>query len=47
MKHTLANKLRCLSDKEVAKSIIEGTYKIPTDLYNGTKLILEEFRKTG
>ena len=38
----LPNKLRCLSDKDIAKSIIEGTYKIPTDLDEATQLILEE-----
>ena len=36
-----------LSDKEVAKSIIEGMYNIPTDLDNATKLVLEEIGKMG
>jgi hypothetical protein len=40
-------KLRYLSDEEVARSIIEGTYNIPTDLDNATKLILEEIGKMG
>ena len=31
-KHALANKFRYLEDEELAKSIVEGTYKIPTDL---------------
>ena len=47
MKHTLAAKLRYLSDKELARSIIEGTYHIPTDLDDATKLILEEIGKIG
>ena len=47
MKHALGVKLRYLSDKEVARSIIEETYGIPTDLDNATKLILEEIGKTG
>ena len=46
-KHTLAAKLRCLSDKEVVKSRIEGTCDIPTDLNNTTKLILEEIGRIG
>ena len=41
MKHTLGAKLRYLSDKEVARSIIEGTYDLPTDLDSATKLILK------
>ena len=47
MKHKLGVKLRYLSDEEVARSIIEGTYDIPTDLDNATKLILEEIGKMG
>ena len=47
MKHALGVKLRYLSDEEVARSIIEGTYDIPTDLDNATKLILEEIGKMG
>ena len=47
MKHKVGVKLRYLSDKEVARSIIEGTYDIPTDLDNATKLILEEIGKMG
>ena len=47
LKHVLDVKLRYLSDKEVARSIIEGTYDIPTDLDNATKLILEEIGRIG
>ena len=47
MKHTLSAKLRYLSGKEVARSIIDGRYDIPTDLDNVTKLILEEIGKQG
>ena len=47
MKHTLGAKLRYLSGKGVVRSIIEGTYDIPTDLDNATKLILEEIGKLG
>ena len=39
MKHALGVKLRYLSDEEVARSIIEGTYDIPTDLDNATKCL--------
>ena len=35
----LGAKLRYLPDKEVARLIIEGTYNIPTDLDDATKLI--------
>ena len=45
MKHALANKLRYLEDEELAKSIVEGTYKTPTDLDEGTKYILQEIVK--
>ena len=45
MKHSLGVKLRYLLDKDVARSIIEGTYDIPTGLDNVTKLILKEIRK--
>ena len=34
-------------DKEVAKSRIEGTCDIPTDLDNATKLIFKEIGKIG
>jgi hypothetical protein len=35
-------RLRYLSNKVMARSIITGTYKIPTDMDPSTKLILEE-----
>ena len=41
MKHTLAKKLRHLKDEEIAKTITEGTYEIPTDLNEPIKFILE------
>ena len=47
MKHLLANKLKCLSDEDIAKAIVEGTYEIPTDLDEATKLIIEEIGKLG
>ena len=47
MKHLLANKLKCLSDKDIAKEIVEGTYGIPTDLNEASKLIIEEIGKLG
>ena len=34
-------------DEEVAKSITEGTYDIPTGLENVTNLILEKIGKKG
>ena len=45
VENTLSAKLRCLSEKEVARTIIKGIYDIPTDLNNVTKLILEEIGK--
>ena len=42
MKHVLANKLRYLANEELAKSIVEGTYKIPTNLDEATRYILQE-----
>ena len=47
MKHLLANKLKCLSDKDIAKAIVEGIYKIPTDLGEALRLIIEEIGKLG
>ena len=41
MKHTLGAKLRYLSDKEVARSIIGDTYDIPAGLDDATKLTVE------
>ena len=47
MNHTLSANMRCLSDKEVVKSIIEDTHNILTELENAIKLILEEIGKIG
>ena len=42
LKHFFGDKLRCLSDRDIASQIIEGTYDIPTDLDRESTLILEE-----
>jgi hypothetical protein len=47
MKSALGNRLRFLSDKSLARSIIMGTYEFPLDLDPATKLILEEIGKLG
>jgi hypothetical protein len=39
--------LRYLSNKSLARAIITGTYKIPSDINPSTKLILEEIGKLG
>jgi hypothetical protein len=44
----LLGKCLCyLSNKALAKAIIMGTYKIPSDMDPTTKLILEEIGKLG
>ena len=43
----LGERLRYLSDKALARSIIMGTYKIPSDMDPTTKLILEEIGRLG
>jgi hypothetical protein len=43
----LGERLRYLSNKALARSIIMGTYKIPSDMDPATKLILEEIGKLG
>jgi hypothetical protein len=43
----LGERLWCLSDKALARSIITGTHDIPLDLDPATKLILEEIGKLG
>ena len=43
----LGERLRYLSDESLAKSIITGTYEIPTDLDPATRLILEEIGRLG
>jgi hypothetical protein len=43
----LGEQLQYLSDEALARAIITGTYKIPSDMDPATKLILEEIRKLG
>jgi hypothetical protein len=43
----LGELLRYLSDKEMAKSIITGTYDTPSDMDPATKLILKEIGRLG
>jgi hypothetical protein len=47
MKKLLGERLRYLSNKSLARSIILGTYDIPSDMDPATKLILEEIGKLG
>jgi len=47
MNSLLGEKLRYLSDEALAKAIITGTYKIPTDLDHATAMILKEIGKLG
>ncbi len=47
MKSLLGDRLRYLSDKSLAWSIIMGTYEFPSDLDPATKLVLEEIGKLG
>jgi hypothetical protein len=47
MKKLLGERLQYLSDKSLARSIILGTYDIPSNLDPATKLILEEIGKLG
>jgi hypothetical protein len=47
MKSLLGNQLRYLSDETLARTIITGTYDIPSNLDPPTKLILEETGKLG
>jgi hypothetical protein len=47
MKSLLGKRLRYLSDESLARSIIMGTYNIPSNLDPATKLILEEIGKLG
>jgi hypothetical protein len=46
-KMLLGTRCRYLGDEELTKSIVEGTYDIPTYLDDATKFILEEIGKTG
>jgi hypothetical protein len=47
IKTLLGERLRYLSDESLARSIILGTYDIPSDMDPATKLILEEIGKLG
>ena len=47
MSSLLGERLRYLKDKELARSIIAGTYDIPTNLDEATTLILKEIGKMG
>ncbi len=47
MKSLLGDRLRYLSDKSLARSIIMGTYEFPLDLDPATRLVLEEIGKLG
>ena len=47
MPSLLGERLRYLKDKELARSIITGTYDIPTNLDEATTLILKEIGKMG
>ncbi len=47
MKTLLEERLRYLSNKALARSIIMGTYSIPSDMDPATKLILEEIGNLG
>ncbi len=47
MSTLLGKRLRYLKDEELARSIITGTYDIPTNLDAATTLILKEIGKMG
>ena len=47
MSTLLGHKLRYLGNKDLARSIITGSYKIPSDLDPATTLILKEIGKMG
>jgi hypothetical protein len=47
MTSLLGERLRYLLDKSLAKTIITGTYKIPTDLDPATAIILKEIGELG
>ena len=47
MSSLLGKQLRYLKDEELARSIITGTYDIPTNLDEATTLILKEIGKMG
>jgi hypothetical protein len=43
----LGERLRYLSDEELARSIIAGTYDIPSDMNPATRMIIEETGRLG
>ena len=47
MRTLLGERLRYLSDEEIARQIITGTYEIPDDLDPATSLILKEIGRMG
>ncbi len=47
MSNLLGHKLRYLGNEDLAKSIITGSYEIPSDLDPTTTLILKEIGKMG
>jgi hypothetical protein len=47
MNSLLGKKLQYLLDESLAKAIITGSYKIPTDLDPATAMILKEIGKLG
>ncbi len=46
-KTSLASKLGCLSDIEVARQLIDGTYGNPNDVDDETALVWEEITRLG
>ena len=46
-KSSLAYQLGYLSDTEIAREILEGTYDIPNDVDETTELILDEISRPG
>ena len=47
MSNLLGEKLRYLSDEDIARQIITGTYEIPVELDPATRMILEEIGRMG
>ncbi len=47
MSTLLGNRLRYLGDEDLARSIITGTFDIPSDLDPATTLILKEIGRMG
>jgi hypothetical protein len=44
---SLAKKLGYLSDTDIARQILDGTYDIPDDVDDATALVLEEIARIG